>query len=124
METCAARILVLTGLARPASGHFAGYTSAWPVKVAVGHETGLHAGPPGSCLHRGAWRRRYDLPQVVTPPLQVGEERGERLAAHHVRAAFGPLAVPDGGYAVKVGGDLDAAAVVCTEAGLAPDGSR
>jgi hypothetical protein len=60
---------------------------------------------------------RYDLLslQVVTPPLHVGQELGERVPADDVSAAVGSLAVPDCGYVAKVSCDLDAASVVCTE---------
>jgi hypothetical protein len=50
--------------------------------------------------------------QVVTPPLHVGEEVGERVPADNVRATLWPLAVTDSRYVAKVGSDLDAAAVM------------
>jgi hypothetical protein len=82
-------------------------------------ETGSHIQQALRRLHppEGLLSLRYDLLslQVVTPPLHVGQELGERVPADDVSAAVGSLAVPDCGYVAKVSCDLDAASVVCTE---------
>jgi hypothetical protein len=81
---------------------------------------------PEGCIPQGSSVVRYDLLslQVVAPPLHVGKELAERVPPDDVRTALGTLAVPDGGYLTEVGGDLDAASVVRTKAGLPPDSSR
>src|SRR4051794_22303632 len=75
--------------------------------------------PPGG-LSLSAVLAFRGLGQVVAAFLDVRQECGEDVAADDVRAALGPLAVPDGGHAVQVGRDLDAASVVRTAAGLPP----
>ena len=75
-------------------------------------------------LHPPGGLYRHSLPQVVAAVLDVGQERGESVPVDDVRAALGPLAVPDGGHAVQVGCDLDTAPVVGTAAGLPPDRLR
>src|SRR5215470_18242233 len=73
--------------------------------------------PPGGLVRHPLWH-------VVTAILYVRQEGGESVPADDVRAALGPLAVPDGGHAVQVGRDLDTAPVVGTAAGLPPDRLR
>jgi hypothetical protein len=85
--------------------------------AAIGRAPGLETGsynrrPPRGCILRRAFCHPLRLTRVVTPPLHVGQELGERVPADHVRAALWPLAVTDSRYFAKVGRDLDAAAVV------------
>src|SRR6516162_5709788 len=61
---------------------------------------------------------------VVTPPLHVCQEPGERRPVDDVGAIFRALAVPDRGHVREIAGDLHTAAVVRAEAGFPPAGLR
>ena len=61
---------------------------------------------------RGAFLFVRYLLQVVTALLHVRQELGESIPADDMSAAFWPLAIPHGGYAVQVGRDFYAAPVV------------
>src|SRR5450631_2739053 len=81
-------------------------------------------GPPVAASTGGPARFPLRLGQVVAPFLHIRQERGEGVTADDMRAALGSLAVADGGHAVQVGRDLNAASVVRTAAGLPPDRLR
>jgi len=99
-----------------------------PTVYPPGLETGpVWEGPPVAASTGGPFALATAVlaaGQVVAPFLRIRQERGESVAADDVRTAFWSLAVPDGGHAVQVGRDLDAAAIVRTAAGLPPDRLR
>jgi hypothetical protein len=78
----------------------------------VSRQAHITAGPPEAASSRGPSVVRYDRLEVVTPPLHVSQELGERVPADHMGAALGPLAIPDRGNTAKVCCDLDAASVM------------
>jgi hypothetical protein len=63
---------------------------------------------PGGFTHPS----RYDTSDVVTSPLYIRQEPGERGTVDDVRAAFRTLAVPDRRDVREIGRDFDAASVV------------
>jgi hypothetical protein len=96
------------------------------IPQAKGHETGSQTTqdpprvqPEGSCVVR------YVTPlDVVASPLHVSQETGERGPVDDMRTIVRTFAVPDGGDARDVSGDLNTATVVNAQAGLAPGGLR